>query len=89
MRENEGFDAQMKFKLNLIMMRNIERLREQGIMVSGTWLNKHVLMFKETIQRGGIGGNVVKEGSEARPNNQSDNESLFNIELGDLALDNL
>jgi len=65
--ENDGFDQQMKFKLSLIMMRNIERLRQLGVMVQGNWFNKNVLMFKETIETQKAKAlSQVKEGSEAR-----------------------
>ena len=43
------FDRNVKFKLSLVMIRNIDRLRAQGVMVSGSWLNKKVLMINETI----------------------------------------
>lgn len=33
LRDNDGYDHHMRFKLSLIMMRNIERLRQNGIMV--------------------------------------------------------
>lgn len=92
MRENEGFDERVKFKLSLIMMRNIERLRQQGVFVSGSWFNRHVLMFKETIQSHFAKVSniqIMKEGSELRGNNFSDNDSIFNIELGDMAIENL
>lgn len=49
LRENDGFDRNVKFKLSLVMIRNIDRLRGQGVMVSGSWLNKKVLMINETI----------------------------------------
>ena len=49
LRENEGFNKQLKFKLSLIMIRNIDLLRSKGTQVSGSWFNKHVLMLNETI----------------------------------------
>ena len=48
-RENQGFDRDLKFKLSLIMLRNIDRLRTSGTMVQGMWLNKDVLMLDEAI----------------------------------------
>lgn len=49
LRENEGYTRQMKFQLSLVMIRNIDLLRAQGVMVRGTWFNRHVLMLNETI----------------------------------------
>lgn len=51
MRENSGYDKVVRFKLSLIMLRNIEKLRMQGVMVKGAWLNKEVLMMNETINQ--------------------------------------
>jgi hypothetical protein len=73
-------------------MRNIEGLRQQGVRVSGSWFNRHVLMFKETLQSQlarAPSTQHLKDGSAARPNHLSDEESLLNIELGDLAVENL
>ena len=33
LRNNTGFDQDIKFKLSLIMLRNIDKLRSSGIMV--------------------------------------------------------
>ena len=49
LRENEGYNRQMKFQLSLVMIRNIDLLRAEGVMVKGNWFNKHVLMLNETI----------------------------------------
>jgi hypothetical protein len=49
MRNNLGFDQEIKFKLSLIMLRNIDKLRSSGIMVQGNWLNRDVLMLNETL----------------------------------------
>lgn len=49
LRANEGFNKQLKFKLSLVMIRNIDILRSKGILVQGNWLNKNVLMLNETI----------------------------------------
>ena len=32
-RENPGFDQEVKFRLSLIMLRNIDKLRVSGVMV--------------------------------------------------------
>ena len=49
LRENEGFNRQLKFKLSLVMIRNIDILRSKGIMVKGNWFNRNVLMLNETV----------------------------------------
>jgi hypothetical protein len=48
-RGNSGFNKTVKFKLSLIMIRNMDKLREKGIQVQGSWFNKNVLMLNETI----------------------------------------
>lgn len=45
-RNNDCFDRQLKFQLSLIMIRNIDKLRSEGTMVQGSWLNKNVLMLE-------------------------------------------
>jgi hypothetical protein len=46
-RNNDGFDQNTRYKLSLIMMRNIDALKNQGLEIPGSWLNKEVLMFNE------------------------------------------
>jgi hypothetical protein len=83
LRGNEGFNKQVKFKLSLLMIRNIDKLREQGVLVQEPWINKNVLMLNETI-------NSTMDASRAQsPNTRaenSDNDSIFNIELSSKAL---
>jgi hypothetical protein len=50
LRLNEGLTKDVKFRLSLMMIRNIDRLRKQGTMVNPEWLNKDVLMLKETLE---------------------------------------
>lgn len=76
LRGNQGFDKTIKFKLSLIMIRNIDKLRNDGIFVQGPWFNKHVLMLNETINST-LNPSRVTSPDQA----QSDNDSIFNIEL--------
>ena len=48
-RENEGFNVDVKFRLSLLMLRNIDKMRANGVMAQPEWLNKHVLMVDEAI----------------------------------------
>ena len=61
------------------MLRNIERLRGQGIMVSGAWFNKDVLMLNETIK-----SQAHSPTSGDRSGLAGDDDSIFNIELYNL-----
>ena len=70
------------------MIRNIDLLRAQGVMVKGNWFNKHVLMLNETIhstQHASIADpdSPPKEKKTKGPN-ESDNDSIFNIELSEM-----
>lgn len=65
------------------MIRNIDKLREQGILVQGNWLNKNVLMLNETITST-MGASRVNSPGEKEEN--SDGDSIFNIELSNQAL---
>ena len=49
LRGNQGFNKNIKFKLSLLMIRNIDKLRENGILVHNAWINKNILMLNETI----------------------------------------
>jgi hypothetical protein len=78
LRGNQGFDKTIKFKLSLIMIRNIDKLRAAGIFVQGSWFNKNVLMLNETIN------STINPSRVASPDQdraQSDEDSIFNIEL--------
>jgi len=55
------------------MIRNIDRLRSEGVMVSGNWLNKAVLMFKEAIYNSNA-GKLGFEQAEAE-------EAILNLQL--------
>ena len=75
------------------MMRNIERLRQEDVMVRGNWFNKEVLFFKETMARnpksvqdafgfaskGARGRNTHYGASDAA-------ETIFNLELSDITV---
>lgn len=77
----------MKFKLSLIMIRNIDGLRSKGIMVQGSQLNKDVLMLNETINST-INSRAMSPNSLEEDNdNKSDatDDSIFNIELSNVA----
>jgi len=61
-------------------------LRSQGVLVQGAWLNKTILMFKETIN-----SSKAKSKHETSPLkevesrlNQSDDDSIFNIQFNDI-----
>lgn len=64
------------------MIRNMDKLREKGIQVQGSWFNKNVLMLNETINST---MNATRVGSPGEQEN-SDGDSIFNIELSNLAL---
>jgi hypothetical protein len=76
----------MKFKLSLIMIRNIDGLRSKGIMVQGSQLNKDVLMLDETINST-IHSRVQSPDSIDVKDDKSDatDDSIFNIELSNIA----
>lgn len=89
-RENEGYNKILKYKLSLIMMRNIDLIRAKGVFVQGSWLNKKILMFKETMQS--QMANNSKDGSpfkELEKMNHSDDESIFNVQFSENALENM
>jgi len=71
----------MKFKLSLIMIRNIDRLRSQGVLVSGSWLNKNVLMLNETINSTIQSKGVTPSSAGGNLRSIDDADSIFNIEL--------
>jgi len=48
LRNNEGYNKSIKYKLSLVMLRNMDRLRSQGTIVQGSWLNKEILTFKDS-----------------------------------------
>ena len=64
------------------MIRNMDKLREKGILVQGSWFNKNVLMLNETINST---MNATRVNSPGEQEN-SDGDSIFNIELSNLAL---
>ena len=90
MRNNSGFDKTLKFKMSLIMLRNIDKLRSSGVMVQGPWLNRDILMVDEAIQaskqKDGDRPEVTDYGSMKSPGKLDPNleDSIFNIELNDL-----
>jgi hypothetical protein len=49
-RDNQCFVKSFKFKLSLVMIRNLDILRGQGVIPQSSWINKNVLMINETIQ---------------------------------------
>ena len=77
----------MKFKLSLIMIRNIDGLRSKGIMVQGSQLNKDVLMLNETINSTINSRAMSPNRLEDDNDNKSDatDDSIFNIELSNVA----
>ena len=85
-RQNEGFNKQIKFKLSLIMIRNIDSLRAKGIFIQGSQLNKDVLMLDETINST-INSRAMSPASNEVKDNKSDatDDSIFNIELSNIA----
>lgn len=80
LRGNQGFNKTVKFKISLIMIRNIDKLREKGILVQGSWFNKNVLMLNETIN------STMNASRINSPEANSDGDSIFNIELSNQAL---
>ena len=60
----------------------MDKLREKGILVQGSWFNKNVLMLNETINSTMNGTRVNSPGEQEN----SDGDSIFNIELSNLAL---
>ena len=64
------------------MIRNMDKLREKGIFVQGSWLNKKVLMLDETITSTMNPTRVHSPGEKEN----SDGDSIFNIELSNQAL---
>ena len=72
------------------MIRNIDLLRANGIMVKGNWFNKHVLMLNETIHSTQF--NSIQDPDSPKKDktpkkkgpNDSDNDSIFNIELSEM-----
>lgn len=86
-RNNECFDKQLKFRLSLIMIRNIDKLRSQGTMVQGAWLNKNVLMLEETITSAAQSRMLSPKSqiSLAKSHKKEEGmDSIFNIELSDV-----
>lgn len=63
------------------MIRNIDKMREKGVLIEGPWFNKNVLMLNEAINST---MNASKVGSPER--DASDNDSIFNIELSNQAV---
>lgn len=86
-RNNECFDRQLKFKLSLIMIRNIDKLRSQGTMVQGSWLNKGVLMLDETITSAAQSRMMSPKSQvsmEKSHKKEAGMDSIFNIELSNV-----
>ena len=46
-RLNDILDKELKAKLSKIMLRNIDKIRKDGITCKGSWLNKGVLILDE------------------------------------------
>ena len=63
------------------MIRNIDRLRAQGILVSGSWLNKNVLMLNEAINSTIQSKGMSPSSGGGNPRSLDDADSIFNIEL--------
>lgn len=83
LRGNQGFNKTIKFKLSLLMIRNIDKLRENGILVHNAWINRNILMLNETINST-LGASRVNSPGNKEEN--SDGDSIFNIELSNQAL---
>jgi len=71
------------------MIRNIDKLRSQGTMVMGKWLNKDVLMIEETINSAAnskLASPKSQKSIEMRPgkSQQEAMDSIFNIELSNI-----
>lgn len=92
LRDNDGFNKELKFQLSLCMIRNIDLLRKQGVMVQGSWFNRHVLMLNETINgsakrdlmKGSDGGSLNTSPSPKKKGEDKEDDSIFNIEFADI-----
>ena len=65
------------------MIRNMDKLREKGILVQGSWFNKNVLMLNETINST---MNASRVASPEEREKSDGEDSIFNIELTNQAL---
>ena len=77
----------MKQKLSLVMLRNMDRLRSQGVFVQGSWINKDILILKDTstihsVPRSPSSGDDHGFKSAA---DEGITDSFLNIELQNLA----
>ena len=71
------------------MIRNIDKLRSEGTMVQGSWLNKEVLMIEETIngqQKSRVRSPTSQVSTTKNSNRKREQpcDSIFNIELSDI-----
>jgi len=85
LRANEGFNKSIKYKLSMVMLRNMDRLRSQGVIVQGSWLNKEILTFKEAGVHSDVHSPKSNDPFCELKSGKDEAESIFNIELSNIA----